>query len=123
MKPNGLLVAVGLLAVLGGLLWWSNKREASASKTETATKILSIPEDQFEGIRIKKLTGEVIDLRRENGKWRMAEPKPLAADQDAVSGMVTSLGTLNADKVVEENATDLKPYGLTIPTLDVQIKR
>ena len=29
MKPKGLLVAVALLAVLGGLIWWSNKKQAA----------------------------------------------------------------------------------------------
>ena len=28
MKPKGLLIAVVLLAVLGGLTWWSNKTQA-----------------------------------------------------------------------------------------------
>ena len=37
--------------------------------------------------------------------------------------MVTTLASLNADKVVEEKAADLKPYGLNMPTLEVQIKR
>ena len=37
--------------------------------------------------------------------------------------MVSTLANLNADKVVEDKATDLKPYGLDIPTLDVQIVR
>ena len=78
MKPKGLLVATVLLAVLGGVVWWSNRKEASASKTtDTSTKILSIPEDQFQEIRIKKLTGEVINLRRDNSKWQITEPKVL----------------------------------------------
>ena len=124
MKPKGLLIAVVLLAVLGGLIFWSNKKQAAAGKTtDTATKMLSIPDDQFQEIRIKKLTGEVIDLRKENGKWRLTEPKQLPADQDSVSGVVSNLSSLNADKVIEEKATDLKPYGLNDPTLDVQVKR
>src|SRR5205823_654359 len=51
------------------------------------------------------------------------EPKPLPADQDAVASMVTSLSSLNADKVIEDKADDLKPYGLADPTLTVQVKR
>ena len=124
MKPQGLLFATALLAVLGGVVWWSNRKEASASKsTDNSTKILTIPDDQFQEIHIKKLTGETINLRRENGKWQITEPKALPADQDAVSSMVTTLSSLNADKVVEEKAADLQPFGLNMPTLDVQIKR
>ncbi len=124
MKPNGLLVSVAVLAVLGGLVWWSNKKQdASAKTTDKTTKILSIPDDQFQEIRIQKVTGEVQDLKRENGTWQMTEPKALPADQDAAGSMVSNLGSLNADKVVEEKATDFKPYGLATPTLDIRVKR
>jgi hypothetical protein len=126
MKPQGLLIAAVLLAVLGGLVWWSNKKQASADsskKADTTTKLLSIPDDQFQNIRIKKVTGEVVNLDRNNGKWKLTEPKPLPADQDAVSGVVTNLSNLNADAVVEENAADVKQYGLADPTLDITVKR
>lgn len=125
MKPKGLLIAVVLLAVLGGLTWWSNKSQADKAKApaDAAGKLLTIPDDQFQEIKIKKVTDEVLSLKRENGKWQMTAPKPMAADQEAAGAMVSTLANLNADKVVEEKATDLKQYGLDMPTLDVQIVR
>src|SRR5436190_17238115 len=124
MKPKGLLIAVVLLAVLGGAVWWSNKKQAAATgkTTDTSTKLLSIPDDQIQEIYIRKVTGESERLVRD-GKWRLTEPKPLPADQDAVSSIVSSLSSLNADKVIEEKATDLKGYGLADPTLTIQVKR
>jgi hypothetical protein len=121
MKPTGLIIAVGVLAVLGGATWWSNKKQASASKsTDTTVKILSIPNDQFQEIRVKK-DDSAVDLKGGPGKWQITEPQALPADQDAVSSMVTTLGALNADTVVEEKASDLGAYGLTKPSLNVQI--
>ena len=115
MKPRGLLIAVVLLAVLAGVVWWSNKKQEAASKApaDTATKMLTIPEDQFQDIRIKKLTDEVVELAKADGKWRIMKPEPLGADQDAVTSVVSSLANLNADKVVEDNATDLQITGCT----------
>lgn len=125
MKPKGLLISVVLLAVLAAVIWWSNKKQAAAttakSPTDTSSKLLTIPSDQFQEVRIKKLTGEVQDLKLVNGKWSIVSPKPLAADQDAVTSMVTSLSALTADKTIEDNATDLKAYGLDDPTLDITI--
>jgi len=123
MKPKGLLVALAVLAILGGLIWWSNKKQATASKTsaDTATKLLSIPDDQFQEIRIKKLTGELQDLHRVNGKWQLTQPTQLSADPDTVGSMVSTLASLNADKLIEDKAADLQPYGLNIPTLDITI--
>jgi hypothetical protein len=35
--------------------------------------------------------------------------------------MVSTLSSLNADKLIEDKATDLQPYGLQLPTLDITI--
>jgi hypothetical protein len=125
VKPKGLLISVVLLAVLGGIVWWSNRRQAEAGKspTDAAKKMISVAEDQVQQIKTKKVTGEVIDLQRKDGKWEMVQPKPLPADQDAVSSMLSNLTSLNADKVIEEKAADLKAYGLDDPTLDIQVTR
>ena len=126
MKPTGLLIAVALLAVIGGGIWYSNKKQATSSTakspTDTSSKLLTIPADQFQEIRIKKPT-ETQDLKLVDGKWRIIEPKPLAADQDTVTSMVTSLSALTADKTIDDNATDLSAYGLTAPGLDITITK
>ncbi|SRR5579883_43309 len=122
MKPKGLIIAVAVLAVLGGLTWWSNKKQAAAKSTDTTVKILSIPNNDFQEIRLKK-GGQTLDLKGGVGKWQITEPQALPADQDAVSSMVTTLGALNADTVVEDKASDLGAYGLANPALDVQVVR
>src|ERR1035438_8090686 len=125
MKPTGLLIAVALLAIVGGGIWWSNKKQGATpakSPTDTSTKLLTIPADQFQEIRIKKLT-ETQDLKLVDGKWRIVEPKPLAADQDSVTSMVTSLSALTADRTIDDNPADLSSFGLTTPTLDITITK
>jgi hypothetical protein len=124
MKPTGLLIAAAVLVVLAGGIWWSNKKEASASKsTDTSTKILTIPDDQIAAIRVRKLTGEVQGLKRDGGRWALDEPKKMSADQDTAGAMASALSSLSADKVIDDKTTDLKPYGLTVPTLDVTVTR
>lgn len=125
MKPQGLLIAVALLAVLGGATWWSNKHpKDTKSPTDTSTKVLTIPDDQFKEIRVQRInTGPLVLRRSDDKKWRIAEPKPLPADQDAVGQMVSTLSSLSADKVIEEKASDLIPYGLTTPSMTVTVTR
>ena len=128
MKPKGLLFSVVLLAVLAGVIFWSNKTKSTdatsattKSGKDTTTKLLTIPAGDFQEIRIKKLTGEIEDLKFVDGKWHILEPKPMAADTDAITTMVTTLSTLVADKTIEDNATDLQAYGLSVPTLEVTV--
>lgn len=126
MKFRGLLVAVVVLAALGGAAWWSEKREkAQAGKpaADAPPKILSIPEDQFQNIRLKNKTGEVTELNKAGGTWRITQPVPLAADQDSVSSLVSSLSSLASDRLIEDKASDLSSYGFNSPAGQVIITK
>jgi hypothetical protein len=124
MKLRGLLTASVLLAALSGLLWWSNRREAHANKEPAESKTLklfSAPEDQIQEIKIQKQIGENIHLRRNAGKWQIIDRKVLAADPEAVSSLLSTLSSLNADHVIEDRATNVEPYGLGQPWIKVKI--
>jgi hypothetical protein len=125
MKLWRLSIAVVLLAVLGGLWWWSNrKQEADSRKPASAsgTTVLTIPEDQFQEIRLKR-GAETLALRRDGGKWRITEPQPYAADPDAARSLVSSLSSLMAETAIEDKATDFAQYGLNPPLLDIAVLR
>jgi len=122
MKQGRLLVAALLLATLAGLFWWSNKKEASAMKappTPATTKILEVPQDQIQSLTIEKAGSDSLELKRVAGKWSITAPKALPADQDTVSSMLSTFGTLNADKLLDEKAPNLEQFGLTKPSLSV----
>src|SRR5260370_10919720 len=122
MESKGLLTDSFLLLVLSGVIWWSNKKAATADKTpvETATvKLLNLPEDQIQDIEIKKRTGETIQLKRNDSKWLIAGAEPLRADPDAVSSMLSTISSLSSDRTVEEKASSLEPYGLSPSTIEL----
>lgn len=120
---RGLAVAFVLLIALGGFYLYERKKPVEArNPPDAAPKILSIPEDQFQQVTLSK-GGEKTVLAKESGKWRIAEPKPLPADQDTVNSLVTSLASLNADKLVEEKASDLATYGLATPSAVITIRK
>ena len=124
MKSKGLLTASIFLLVLSGVIWWSNKKAATADKTpvETATvKLLNLPEDQIQDIEIKKRTGETIQLKRNDSKWLIAGAESLRADPDAVSSMLSTISSLSSDRTVEEKASSLEPYGLTQPAIELNV--
>ncbi len=122
MKPTGLLAACGVLVVLGGLVIWFQKHP---TKTEPATppspKILALGEDQIEGVRLVKPGSDPINLKKDGGNWVISEPKQMAADQDTVKSLVSSLASLNADRLIDEKPSDLAGFGLVNPPEEVDI--
>lgn len=125
MKFRGMLVAVALLAALGVGVYFSNKaKEAEEKKKDSGTpdapKILNIPEDQITQIEIRK-TGQPPTVLKKTDKWQIAEPAGLPADTDAISPLVSSVSSLNSDRLVEEKVSDWAPYGLAAPQLEVTV--
>lgn len=125
MKSTGLLIAAAVLAALTGTLYWSDHHKAAdttATPVDAAPKILALKDSDLSKIEIKKKGAEEIALaKNEAGKWQITAPASLAADQDAVSSMVSSLSSVNSERVVEDKASDLKQYGLIDPALEVDI--
>ena len=126
MRLRGMLVACMLLAALGGVVWYSEKVKKDAESkpaADAALKVLSIPEDQFRQIEIAKRDGEPTVLKRDSAssKWQIVAPKPLSADAEAVSSLVSSLASLASDRLIEEKAADLNGYGLAAPSIMVSI--
>jgi len=124
MQTRNLLIAALLLAVLGGGVYWAVKHpKEDTPATETSPKILAVPEDQVKSLEIRKRDAEPISLVRDGDKWQITAPKPMAADRDTVSGITSTLSSLNSDKLVEDKATNLAPYGLNSPSLQLTITK
>lgn len=126
-QGKGLLVATVLLAALAGGVWWSNRAEAKKEKEpkpDTTPKLLAIPDDQIAQLSLKRRDGDEVVLKKNaQNKWEMLQPKPYRVDADAVSGVVSTLGSLNADEVVEEKAGNLNQYGLGNPAFVLTVTK
>jgi hypothetical protein len=117
-------VAAVLLAALSGAVWWAKKHPestASPSTTPAAPKLTDVPDNQVKEIDLTKKNAPTVVLKRESGKWTIASPDPLAADQDAVTSLVSSLSPVTGDSVVEDKASDLSKYGLSTPSLTLNV--
>ncbi|HUQ90684.1 MAG TPA: DUF4340 domain-containing protein, partial [Bryobacteraceae bacterium] len=116
-------VALGALVILGAGVFYSNKykKDDDGKKgSADAPKILSIPEDQIQQIEIRRKDGKNTVLKKTD-KWQITAPEALAADQDAVNGVVTAVATLNSDRIVEEKPAELATFGLAAPEVEVTV--
>ena len=124
MKLHGLIFAVAVLAGLVGTLYWSNRHKPSETvqaSADTPPKILTLNDSDISRVHLKKKNGPNLVLAKDNGNWQIDSPDKLAADQSAVSGVVSTLSSLSSERVVEDKADDLSQFGLTNPTLEVDL--
>ncbi len=124
MRLRGLLIAVAVLAALAGGVYWSNKvKKAQEGKPSAESpQILTIPQDQFQRLEIRKPGSEPVVLQKgASGKWEMASPPKWPVDQDAMTGILNTLSSLGSSRLVEDKTSDLGQFGLAAPGLEVAI--
>jgi hypothetical protein len=126
MKMNSLLVAAIVLAALSGVLYWSNHRKpvenAVKVSADTPPKILTLSQDNITKVDIKKKSGDAVELAKDDaGKWQLVGAKPLRADQNEVSSMLSTLSSLSSERLIEEKAGNLADYGLAQPADELTV--
>src|ERR1700694_947390 len=125
MKIHGLAIAGVVLAALTGALYWSNHHkpaDTTAASADTPPKVLTLNEAVISKIGLKRKGGEeVVGEKHGSGKWQLLATKSLEADQSAVSGIVSTLASLNSERLVEEKTDHLNQYGLSEPLLEADI--
>jgi hypothetical protein len=125
MKLRGLIVAGIILAGLSGTLYWSNHHkpaDTTEASADVPPKILAVKEADISKFDLKKNGAEQVGGERNSaGQWRITSPMPLAADQSAVSSLLGTLSSLNSERLVEDKAGNLAPYGLDAPQLEVDL--
>jgi hypothetical protein len=126
MKSSGLIIAAVVLAALSGVLYWSNHHPPSDNTAKASIdappKILSLKQEDISSLQIKKKGGEELDLSKgDAGKWQITAPKPLGADQEAVSSLLSTVSSLNSERIVDDKAANLAQFGLAEPALELDI--
>jgi Domain of unknown function (DUF4340) len=125
MKLRGLIVAAIVLAGLTGTLYWSNHHkpaDTTEASANVAPKILAVKDADISKFDLKKNGVEQVGGERNGaGQWHITSPTPFPADQSAVSSLLGTFSSLNAERLVEENAGNLTPYGLDAPKLEVDL--
>ena len=121
MKWGRMLAAGVLLAGLAAALWWSNRQEAAKEGKPAADappKILALGADTIQQIDIRHRGEDPITLKLNGSQWEMTSPK-LAVDSSAVSAITSAAASVDSDRVVDPNVSDLKAYGLAPASLEV----
>ncbi len=122
---HGLKSTVVLIVVLGGLMGYIYFVDSKkpASETVTSDKPFTVAADQIEEFKLKSESGELSRVQKSGDtEWKLVEPEATEADATAMSTLATQLMSVEIQRVVDENPTDLAQYGLNPPRIDVAFR-
>ena len=120
MKANPLVIAAAILALLGGTVWYT--RENPPEDGDASPKVLDLEESEISEVTVDRAGEEPFTLvRGEEGEdsWEFGGSLGFRADGSSVGLLVSSLASLNADRLVSENVAEWGPYEFDEPSLAV----
>lgn len=96
-----------------------------ATAEKKLEKVFAVEPDKIDELTIKSESGDRTTLKKEGADWKVVAPAdggPSAADPAEISGIMTNLSSLEQQRVIEEDAKDLKEFGLAEPRVEVTFK-
>jgi hypothetical protein len=112
------LVLLVIAAALGGYLYYDSKRAPGDEKKQEKV-FAGVASDKIERLVVKSASGDQTTVEKQGTAWQVTQPAPAAADEAEVSGITSNLASLEVQRVVDEQATDLKQYGLDPARIEV----
>ena len=119
---KSLLVLLVVALGLGAYIYFVEAKRDLGDPALKRDKVFTLDQSKVEEIDIKAASGETTRLKKNNNLWQVVAPATLEADQSEVSSLLTSLETLEIQRVLEEKPASLKPFELEPPRLSVAIR-
>ena len=116
------IVLLVLLAGIGGYIYFVESERDPAAADAKPKAFTELAADTIEEIRIKNADGETSHVQKVGENWQLLEPNKAAADTGVVGTVTSNLSTLEVQRVVDENPSDLAQYGLEPARIDVSFR-
>lgn len=123
---KGLTSTIALIVVLAGLgayIYFVTWKQPATDTPKEEKVFASVKADQIDELHVRSASGDTTTLKKNGTTWELTAPVSAPADETDVSGITSNLGTLDVTRVVEENPTDLKQYGLATPRIEVDFQQ
>ena len=120
MRGVRLLILLVIAIPLGWYAYRDSKKPAD--DTPKRDKVFTVEADKIDEIDLKSESGDRTTLKRKGTDWEIVQPVSAPSDQAAVSSITSSLASLEIQRVVDENPSDLKEFGLASPRIEVAYK-
>jgi len=114
-------LAVILLGLTAYIYFFASKESTGAGDTKEHV-FAGLQPDKIDELRIKSASGDVTTLKKGSSGWEIVQPIQTRADDGEVSSVTSTLGSVEIQRVVETQPSNLKDFGLESPRIDVGFK-
>jgi len=120
---KSLIVLSAVLAGLAAYIYFVESKKPEGGGATAGPKVFAaVKSEAVEEITVKSAGGDRTTVKKTGGTWQITAPVTAPADEAEVSGIVTNLATVDIVRTVEENATDLGPFGLAEPRVEIDFR-
>lgn len=122
---RGVRSFIVLLIVAIGVGWyaWHESKQAPPDEQKPLEKVFAgLQSDKINQVTITSEKGETTTVSKQGDAWQETQPEKTAADETELSGITSNLASLDVQRVVDDQPTDLKQYGLDPARLEVSFK-
>lgn len=116
------IVLLVVLAGLGGYIYFVDANRDPAALDAKPSAFVDLSADAIEELQFRSEGGETSHLRRVGENWQLVELSNADADAGVVSTVTNNLASLEVQRVVDEQPTDLSQYGLDPARLDIAFR-
>ena len=115
------VVLLVVAAALGGFLYYDSKKEPADQKKQEKV-FTDVQADKIDQITVKAASGERTTVHKQGSGWQVTQPATVTADEAEMSGLASNLSSLEVQRVIDEQSSDLKQYGLDPARIEVAFK-
>src|SRR5437899_1768443 len=116
------LILVVILAGLGAYLYFVESKREPGERKKQEKALGDVALEKIDHLTITSEKGETTAAERQAGKWQLTQPAGVAADESEMSGIASNLASLEVQRVVDDQPSDVKQYGLDPPRIAITFK-
>jgi len=116
------LVLLVVAAGLGVYLFYDSNKTPSDDKKQEKVFSDAAP-DKIEQVTVKSDKGETTSAQKQGDHWQVTQPAPAPADEAEISGITSNLASMEISRVVDDQASDFKQYGLEPARIEIGFRQ
>jgi hypothetical protein len=117
MQLRKTFFALAILAIVGGLAYYSSLQPAPAK----GQKLFSIASSDIEKIEMRGPGRDLVIQRGAPGLWQIVKPTRADAENTTVDAIADAIANLEIIETVDDHPTDLASFGLENPSVTVTV--